>query len=88
MPYMLIRHTVADYEKWKPVFDAHQAVRKPAGGKGGQLFRNADNPNETLVLFEWDNLQNARKFTLSEDLHKTIEKAGSSPSRRSSSSTR
>ena len=25
MPYMLIRHKVKDYTKWKTVFDAHNA---------------------------------------------------------------
>jgi len=28
MPYMLIRHKVKDYTKWKSVFDAHKAMRK------------------------------------------------------------
>jgi hypothetical protein len=57
MPYMLVRHKVEDYEKWKPVFDDHQATRKESGGKGGLLFRNADNPNETLILLEWPDLE-------------------------------
>ena len=50
MAYMLVRHKVEDYEKWKPVFDDHQATRRESGGKGGFLFCNADDPNETLIL--------------------------------------
>jgi hypothetical protein len=76
MPYMLVRHKVEDYEKWKPVFDDHQATRRESGGKGGFLFRNADDPNETLILLEWPGLEDARRFGQSEDLRETMQRAG------------
>jgi len=76
MPYLLIRHKVKDYAKWKPVFDEHGATRKKSGSKGGHLFRNADNPNELIVLFEWDDLKNARQLAQSEELKKAMERAG------------
>lgn len=76
MPFMLVRHKVADYAKWKPVYDEHAATRKASGSKGAHLFRNADNPNEIVLLFEWDDLIKARKFSQSEDLIKTMQKAG------------
>jgi predicted AAA+ superfamily ATPase len=40
------------------------------------LFRNADNPNELIILFEWDDLGKARSFAQSEDLVKIMQKAG------------
>ena len=76
MPYMLVRHKVKDYAKWKPIYDEHAATRKASGSKGARLFRNADNPNELMILFEWDDLVKARKFAQSEDLIKTMQKAG------------
>ncbi len=76
MPYLLVRHKVKDYAKWKPVFDKHGAVRKASGSKGGRLYRNADDSNEIVILFEWDELQKARKFAQSEDLRKAMEQAG------------
>jgi heme-degrading monooxygenase HmoA len=76
MPYMLIRHKVKDYAKWKPVYDEHAANRKVAGSKGARLFRKANDPDELIILFEWDSLDNARKFAKSEDLKKRMEKAG------------
>jgi heme-degrading monooxygenase HmoA len=74
--FVLIRHKVQDYAKWKPSFDEHGATRKAAGSKGAQLFRSADNPNEVIALMEWDQLKNARQFTQSQDLKKAMEKAG------------
>lgn len=76
MPYMLVRHKVTDYAKWKLAFDKHGSVRKASGSKGGRLYRNADNPNEIMIGFKWDNLEKARKFAQSEDLRKVMEQAG------------
>ncbi|MCJ7444527.1 MAG: hypothetical protein MUO26_08365 [Methanotrichaceae archaeon] len=76
MPYMLIRHKVIDYAKWKTVYDQHVATRKASGSKGAHLFRSSDNPNEIMILFEWDELGNARKFSQSEDLIKRLQMAG------------
>lgn len=76
MPYMLVRHKVKDYVKWKPIYDGHATTRKASGSKGAHLFRNSDNPNEMIILFEWDDLGNAQKFAQSEDLIKTMQKAG------------
>jgi len=76
MAYLLVRHKDKDYEKWKTVFDEHSATRKTSGSKGGRLLRNADDPNEMVVIFEWDSLEKARKFAQSEDLKKTMQRAG------------
>ena len=76
MPYVLIRHKVEDYAKWKTIFDEHGATRGAAGCKGGQLLRNADDPNELVILFEWDDLDKARQFGQSDDLRETMERAG------------
>ncbi len=76
MVYLLVRHKVKDYSKWKTVFDEHAATRKASGSRAGRLFRNADNPDETVILFEWENIEKARKFARSEDLQKTMQQAG------------
>lgn len=76
MTYMLVRHKVEDYEKWKSVFDEHAALREEYGSKGGRLFKNVDSPNETIIVFKWDTVENARKFADSEDLKNAMKKAG------------
>ena len=59
---MLVRHNVGDFGKWKPLYDEHTAVRKDNGSKSAHLFRNADNPNEILILFEWESLDKAKSL--------------------------
>ncbi len=76
MPYLLVRHKVEDYAKWKRAFDEHAATRQTGGSKGGQLFRSSDDPNEVVGLFEWDDLEKARQFVQSEDLRQAMESAG------------
>ena len=80
MPYMLVRHKVDDYAKWKPVFDDHGDFRKANGEKSYQIFRPKgdpnDEPNNLIILFEWDSLDNAKKFAQSESLWEAMKKAG------------
>jgi heme-degrading monooxygenase HmoA len=76
MPYLLVRQKVTDYEKWKSAFDAHSLTRQANGSRGGQLFRNASDPNELVVLLEWDVLERARQFAQSEELHEVMQRAG------------
>lgn len=76
MSHVLIRLTTQDYAKWKPVFDEYASVRRTSGSHGGQLFRNADSPNEVLVLWDWDSRKNAQDFFTSPALRETMQKAG------------
>jgi heme-degrading monooxygenase HmoA len=73
---LFIRHKVKDYAKWKTQFDEHGAKRKAAGCKGGRLFRSEKDPNEVVILFEWEDLGKAHKFAESEDLRQAMERAG------------
>lgn len=76
MSYLIVRHKVKDFSVWKTIFDEHGATRASTGCKGGKLFTIAGDPNQVVVMMEWDNLENARKFVESEDLKSTMARAG------------
>jgi quinol monooxygenase YgiN len=76
MPYLLVRHDVKDYATWKKAFDGHAATRKRSGSKGAHVYKSSHKPNEVVMLFEWDSAKNAHAFAESDDLKKTMEKAG------------
>ena len=76
MPYTLVRHKLEDYERWKPGFDAHKPTINRSGSKGGRLWRNADDPNETIILLEWEDLEQARRFYRTDDLRESMQRAG------------
>jgi len=76
MPCLLVRHKVADYEKWKPVFDDDAPAQAAAGLTSGRLFRNADDPAELLVLFESNDPGAARRFVQSASLRQRMQEGG------------
>ena len=77
MVYLNVRHTVADYGAWRPVFDADEARRRAAGATGvKQVYRDVDDPNTITVLLEWDNAENARKFADDPALREAMQKGG------------
>jgi len=76
MTNVLVRHTVEDYEKWKPHFDDHASTREEYGEGGYRLFRVSDDPEELVILFEWDSAENARSFLEDSDLQDVMTEAG------------
>jgi hypothetical protein len=74
--HMLIRHRVADFAKWKPVYDAHASAREKAGLKEIHLLRNLDDPNEVILLFSVEDIDKAKAFAASDDLCTAMQRAG------------
>jgi hypothetical protein len=73
---MLIRHNVVDYCAWKPIFDDNGMARRANGCGQEHVFRNADDPNELVILLEWDDLERARLYADSDDLREAMARAG------------
>jgi hypothetical protein len=76
MNYVLIRHKVADFAKWKPVYDAHASARTDAGLDEEHLLRNSDNSNEVILLFSARDVARAKQFAASDDLRQRMQEAG------------
>ena len=74
--FVLIRHKVADFAKWKPVYDGHLPARQKAGLKEVHLLRNNDNPTEVILLFSAEDLDKAKAFVACDDVHQTMQRAG------------
>ncbi len=76
MASMFIRHRVADFDAWKPVFDDHEDIRRQAGTTAHSLHRDADDPNVVIVTFRVQDIVRAKEFVASQDLRTAMEKAG------------
>ncbi|UCG69834.1 MAG: cyclase [Thermoplasmata archaeon] len=78
MAYLLSIQKVEDYEKWKKVYDdeERQADRRKNGSKGGYVYRNPSDPNEVVVLLEWDDADRANKYVDSQKLKQAMGRAG------------
>jgi heme-degrading monooxygenase HmoA len=76
MAFVLVRHKVKDYAKWKPLYDEHGVMRKKYGSKGARVLRNANDPNELVIITEWENLKTAHAFAEAPDLREAMERGG------------
>ena len=76
MSFVLIRHKVANYGKWKRAVRAAAKWRKASGEKSFHVLRCTKNPNDVIVCCEWDNAARMRKFVKSAELRKAMKGAG------------
>lgn len=51
-----------DFDAWKTRFEAGTAARAEAGCRGVRRFRNLADPEEVIVIFDWDTHENARRY--------------------------
>ena len=78
MPYTVARVKVEDFDKWKQNFysEAGNALRQSHGSRSHRLFRSSSDPKEIIVLGEWDDLENARRFFQSNELREQQQRGG------------
>jgi len=76
MVHIIAKLKVESYDKWKHVFDERKSLRKQAGSKEGTLYRDHDDPNKLVILFDWENMEKAKEFFISESLQKALQKGG------------
>jgi hypothetical protein len=65
MTYLICRNKVADFARWKRVFDSHAEAQRQFGLRLEHLWRSIDDPNEVFMLFQVDDLDKARGFVAS-----------------------
>ncbi len=76
MAHLLVHQNVEDYAHWKEAFAGDAGVRRAGGSTGWQVFQSANDPNEVLILLEWDTMEKLRQFAQSDELRVRMEKAG------------
>ena len=76
MAGMLVQHKVKDFSNWKKVYDSQADFRKSSGELSDQIYHDANNPNQLILVFKWNSVENAQKFAHSPELRAAMEKAG------------
>ena len=76
MAHQFVRHTVADYDKWRVAYDDDEATRQEYGLKELGVHRGADDPNDLTIVFEVESIERATEFAQSEDLKAKMMEAG------------
>lgn len=76
MSYLMVRHTVKDYNQWKKEFDQTQSIREKYGLGKGQIFGSHDERNEVVVLLEIRDIHLAQEFMQSPERKQCMERGG------------
>lgn len=77
MTTIFIKHTVEDYDSWKPVFDAHANTREEYGShEDYRLFHEAGTPNEVVMIGEWESVETFQRYMEESDLEEKMGEAG------------
>lgn len=74
--HVLIIHDVADYAKWKSIFDEAAQIRREAGEIEYQLLRAAGDQGPVIHFSRWTSLNAARVFFESPRLVEIRRQAG------------
>ncbi len=77
MPYVLVqKHKVRDYAEWKSHFDSDSGKRKNGGERAYQIFHTTDDPDNLVILFEWDTLEDFTKYVQSREFREAMQESG------------
>jgi hypothetical protein len=75
MARVFINHPVADYDTWRPHFDADKSRRTASGVNDIAVLRDADNPNSVWIVAEAD-AASVETLLSDPDLAKLMQEAG------------
>ena len=76
MASMIIHHRVRDYAAWRPGYDAHESSRVAAGITDGRVYRNAEDPNDIVIVANVLDPAKGARMAASDDLKTAMQKAG------------
>ena len=76
MTYMLVRNRVADFDKWKLIFDAQDEAAQAAGLRLVNLWRSVEDANNVFFVFEVASTEQAKAFINDPESAKVGEASG------------
>jgi len=80
MVNVVVRHKVADFAKWKQIFDQHLGMRKSGGELNCRIFHNHADGSDLILFFDWESLEMAKRFFSSDALKNGMQASGVSGS--------
>lgn len=79
MPYLFVHERVADYAQWRSAYDGLAGTKTQRGFRQSEVFQNASDPNEIVILETWDSIDAARAWGQSSELRAAMDAAGVIP---------
>ena len=62
MATMIVRHRVADYDKWKRAYDNADWLRKENGITLASVHEDESDPNTIIVIHQFEDMEGLKQF--------------------------
>jgi quinol monooxygenase YgiN len=76
MATMIVKHKVADFSRWKPVFDEMHDTRVAHGWIGHEVLRDAADPNVVTIVNKMKDISQAKVYGQLPALKEAMQRAG------------
>jgi len=76
MTKVIVQHQVADYDRWLPIFNEHEATRRQHGATGHSIGRAVADPNTVVIVNDFATLDGARAFSQDPSLPAAMHRGG------------
>jgi hypothetical protein len=76
MVRMFVRHRVADYDRWRHVYDDFAPLQKRLGVRAEAVYQATDDANDITVTHDFDDEDAAQAFSDSDELRTAMADAG------------
>jgi hypothetical protein len=73
---LIIHHRVADYAKWRPVYDADEPNRTAAGLTNCLVHKSLNDAHDLVIACDMADVGKAKQFGSAPRLRDTMKKAG------------
>ena len=74
--FMLVKIELQNFSLWKSIWDKEKTVRESYGCLSEKIYRNSVSDKEIFILTEWEDIEDAQEFGMSDDLRKSLGKSG------------
>src|ERR1700730_7462612 len=73
---LTVHFKVKDFNAWRTGYNEHEKGRQTAGITNSKVFRNADDPNEVVVLQDVADVAKARTWLGTDEMKAGMQKRG------------
>ena len=76
MVFVAVEGRVEDFAGWRKRFEEGAGLRRSGGVKSEQVLRQSDDGQHILVVYEVDDVQQARQYMESEEIRRRRHESG------------
>lgn len=73
---IILRRRLKDYDAWRKMVSEMDGTRRKYGSRGGTVYRNAKDPSEVVLVFDWDDQKPYTEYFNLPEVRKALAETG------------